>query len=68
MNAFDGVQVFSSTMVAERAVLGEKVTKWLADNQKRIVVVDIEVTQSSDDAYHCTAIWVFYRLKPKAKA
>lgn len=68
MNAFDGVKVFSSTMFADRETLGEKVTKWIADHKKTIEIVDITVTQSSDEAYHCTAISVFYLSKSKAKS
>jgi hypothetical protein len=56
---FNGVKVFSATMVAERDKLGDKVTEWLAENPK-IEVRDIFVTQSSDEAFHCLAITVFY--------
>lgn len=68
MNAFDGVKVFSSTMFAEREMLGEKVTRWITDHKKTIEIVDVCVTQSSDQAYHCTAISVFYLSKSKAKS
>ena len=44
---FNGVKVFSATMVADRDQLGEKVT-------------DIVITQSSDEAFHCIAITVFF--------
>lgn len=56
---FNGVKVFSATMVAERERLGDKVTQWLADNPS-IEARDIIVTQSSDEAFHCIAITVFY--------
>ncbi len=56
---FDGVQVFSATMVNDRVVLGEKVSAWIERNPS-LQVVDIVVTQSSDDAFHCIAITVFY--------
>ncbi len=56
---FNGVKVFSATMVADRDQLGEKVTAWIANNpQKRLT--DLIVTQSSDEAFHCIAITVFY--------
>ena len=56
---FNGVKVFSATMVADRDQLGEKVTAWIAANpQKRLT--DLIVTQSSDEAFHCIAITVFY--------
>ncbi len=56
---FNGVKVFSATMVAERHTLGEKVTDWLAAHPK-YEIADILVTQSSDQAFHCIAITVFY--------
>lgn len=56
---FNGVKVFSATMVAERERLGEKVTDWLRRND-HIEVRDIVVTQSSDEAFHCIAMTVFY--------
>lgn len=56
---FNGVKVFSATMVADRDQLGEKVTAWIAGNPAK-KVTDIIVTQSSDEAFHCIAITVFY--------
>jgi len=56
---FNGVRVFSATMVGERERLGEKVTEWLQENP-HIEARDIIVTQSSDEAFHCVAITVFY--------
>jgi hypothetical protein len=56
---FNGVKVFSATMVADRDQLGEKVTAWIAANQA-CKVTDIVITQSSDEAFHCIAITVFY--------
>ena len=56
---FNGVKVFSATMVADRDQLGEKVTAWIAANSHK-KVTDIVVTQSSDEAFHCIAITVFY--------
>ncbi len=56
---FNGVKVFSATMVADRDQLGEKVTAWInADANRK--VTDIVITQSSDEAFHCIAITVFY--------
>ena len=57
---FNGVKVFSATMVADRDQLGEKVTDWMAKNQAAKKVTDIVITQSSDEAFHCIAITVFY--------
>lgn len=62
MVKFDGLQVFSATMHHDRAVLGEKVTAWIAAH-KDVDIVDIEVHQSSDDAFHCVTIIVYYRRK-----
>lgn len=56
---FNGVKVFSATMVADRDQLGEKVTAWMANNSQ-LKVTDIVITQSSDEAFHCIAITVFY--------
>ena len=56
---FNGVKVFSATMVADRDQLGEKVSAWMA-NHSNLKVTDIVVTQSSDEAFHCIAITVFY--------
>jgi hypothetical protein len=56
---FNGVKVFSATMVADRERLGEKITDWLRSNPQ-IDVRDMVVTQSSDEAFHCLAITVFF--------
>ena len=57
---FNGVKVFSATMAQERDQLGEKLTAWLADRPE-LKVVDTIVTQSSDEAFHCLAITLFYQ-------
>lgn len=54
------MKVFSGTTYADRASLGDRVTGWLAAHPA-YSVVDIVVTQSSDEAYHCIAITIFYR-------
>lgn len=56
---FNGVKVFSATMAPDRDHLGTRVTEWLKKNP-RCEVVDTIVTQSSDQAFHCLAITVFY--------
>lgn len=56
---FNGVKVFSATMVADRDQLGEKVTMWINSHPEK-KVTDLVVTQSSDEAFHCIAITVFY--------
>lgn len=57
--AFNGVKIFGATKYAERERLGETVTQWLADHAA-LDVVDMVVTQSSDEGYHCVTISVFY--------
>lgn len=56
---FNGVKVFSATMFADRERLGESITAWLA-SRPHIKVTQMVVTQSSDAAFHCIAITVFY--------
>lgn len=46
-------------MFADREHLGDKVTAWLASSSHR-KLTDIIVTQSSDAAFHCITISVFY--------
>jgi len=52
------VKIISATMVAQRAELGEKVTDWIAAHP-RCELVEIEVVQSSDSAFHCISICIF---------
>jgi hypothetical protein len=56
---FNGVKVFSATMFADRERLGDAITAWLAD-RPQIKVTQMVVTQSSDAAFHCITITVFY--------
>ncbi len=58
-NKFNGVKVFSATMAQDRDQLGEKVSAWLAE-RPHLQVIDTVVTQSSDEAFHCLAITLFY--------
>ena len=46
-------------MFADRGQLGEKDTAWIASSSHRRLT-DIVVTQSSDAAFHCITIAVFY--------
>lgn len=63
MSAFTGIKVISATMVAQRQVLGETVTRWLEEARRRpgFEIVDIVIRQSSDAAYHCISVVIFYR-------
>ena len=56
---FNGIKIFSATMFADRAQLGDKITAWIASNSHR-KITDIVVTQSSDAAFHCVTISVFF--------
>jgi hypothetical protein len=56
---FDGVRVFSATMMRDREQLGERITGWLARHD--VEIVDIVVRQSSDAAFHCITIVLFFR-------
>ena len=58
-NKFNMVKVFSATMAQERDQLGEKLSAWLAD-RSHLKIVDKIVTQSSDEAFHCLAITLFF--------
>lgn len=64
---FNGVKVFCATMWAQRQTLGETVTAWLEDARGKrpgFQVVDVVVRQSSDAAYHCITIVVFFKETP----
>jgi hypothetical protein len=59
----DGCRAFSATLRDERNLLGEHVTLFL----KRLraaggYVTQYNVLQSSDDAYHCLSIVLFYTV------
>jgi hypothetical protein len=56
---FNGVKVFSATMFTDRDRLGDSITRWL-ESRPQIKVTQVVVTQSSDAAFHCIAITVFY--------
>ena len=52
-------------MQRDRDVLGDRVSQWRADNPQ-LEIVDVVVTQSSDESFHCLAITVFYAVKESA--
>ena len=60
INDFNGVKVFSATMAQEREHLGEKVTDWIR-SRPDVEVINTIVTQSSDEAFHCIAITLFFK-------
>lgn len=57
---FNGVKIFSATMAQEREHLGEKVTDWIRGHPD-VEIVNTVVTQSSDEAFHCIAITLFFK-------
>ena len=64
---FNAVKIFSATMAPERDNLGDKVTAWLRAHPN-CQVTDTIVTQSSDAAFHCLAITVFFWEDPPKTA
>jgi hypothetical protein len=64
---FNGAKVFSATMAHDRELLGDKVTAWIQNNPRR-QVVDTVVTLSSDSAFHCLAITLFFWEHPEEQA
>ena len=58
-NTFNGVKIFSATMAQDRDRLGERITDWIRENPD-FEIVDTVVTQSSDEAFHCLVISLFY--------
>jgi hypothetical protein len=70
MSAFNGVQVFCATMMRDREGLGEKVTRWIEDARSQkpgFQLVEVVVRQSSDEAFHCVTIVVFFNENRTAK-
>ena len=59
MRLFNGVKVYTATMQAERARIGDRITDWLRDHPK-CSIVDLEVHQSSDASFHCLTMVLFY--------
>ena len=58
---FSGAKVFFATKARDRDALGEKITDWIRANPA-IRIVSKTVTQSSDSAFHCIAVTLFYQL------
>ena len=56
---FTGMKIFSTTLARDHEAMGDNITRWLHDNQQ-LEIVDKIVTQSSDEAFHCLAITLFY--------
>jgi hypothetical protein len=58
-HTFNSAKVFSATMMNDRGMLGETITEWMQANP-RFEVTEIYVTQSSDEAFHCLAMTIFF--------
>ncbi len=54
-----GAKVFTATMAQDRTRLGETMTAWIAANPE-LQITEINVTQSSDSAFHCVTLIAFY--------
>lgn len=54
-------KVFSATMKRERDLLGDVITKWLKERAS-VTVDEKQVLQSSDEAFHCVTIVLWYRV------
>jgi len=65
MTSFDGMKVFTTTLARDREVMGETVTRWLAEHPE-LETVDREVRQSSDKRFHCLSIIVYYRERERS--
>ena len=58
--AYDGVKVFSAAKAADRERLGDRVTDWIAAHPEAQITETV-VRQSSDNAFHCLSIVIFYK-------
>ena len=56
------VMVFTATKAKEREGIGERLTDWLRAAPAR-EILDVIVTQSSDEEFHCLTITVLYDIK-----
>jgi hypothetical protein len=64
MSVFNGVKVFCATMVHQRQSLGDVVTSWLEEARRTrpgFELVDMQMRQSSDEAFHCISCVIFYK-------
>lgn len=59
--------MFSATLMADRQALGEEVTEWLAAHPG-LELADITVTQSSDHAFHCLTVCIFFRDRKRPRS
>lgn len=65
IKGYQAIKIFTCTMAKERNELDEGVNRWLVDmskKQKTFEVVDTIITQSSDNAFHCFTVTIFYKV------
>jgi hypothetical protein len=67
MTPFTGLKIFSTTLMRDREVMGERISQWLKDNPD-LEIVERVVRQSSDKEFHCLTIALFYRDRDKKPA
>ena len=60
IDQFTGAKVFFATKARDRDCLGEKITEWIRENPGHRIVSKC-VTQSSDSAFHCITVTLFYQ-------
>jgi hypothetical protein len=53
------VKVFTATKAREREGMGERITEWLRESPPK-EITDVQVTQSSDEEFHCLTITIMY--------
>lgn len=63
ISGYTGCKVFSGTRPSDRDQLGERMTAWLGANPDVEVIATVTV-QSSDHAFHCLSLVIFYRVRP----
>jgi hypothetical protein len=54
-----GVKVFTATKAREREAIGDRITEWLRSSPPS-EIVDVQVTQSSDEEFHCLTVSIMY--------
>ena len=61
---FTGLKIFSATKAREREEISDRITDWI-DANRNLEIVGQEVKQSSDNAFHCLTVVLFYKHKPR---
>jgi len=60
----EGIAVFTATKAKEREGLGDRVTEWLRQEPPK-EILDLKITQSSDDEFHCLTFSLWYKIEDK---